>query len=202
MCSFSPSRLPRRGNRPDPAPSRSGTDLPPSRCRLPVLPTPPWAAAPAASPAQEAAITFVSSSWVFPPYSHRSIAPQVTWTQKSRQFRPEPAHFVPTEPLTKAELPRVNLKTENVTDSEEFSCWASHFSAGILCVLQGKMVQRSAKRPAVRACWQFSDALYKQNAPISGSEISGKAPAGQTCPCRAQPGNRSPLHIHSQQKLR
>ena len=137
---------------------------------------------------------------MFPPYSHRSIAPQVTWTQKSRQFRPEPAHFVPTEPLTKAEFPRVNLKTENVTDSEEFSCWASHFSAGILCVLQGKMVQRSAKRPAVRACWQFSDALYKQNAPISGSEISGKAPAGQTCPCRAQPGNRSPLHIHSQQK--
>ena len=94
----------------------------------------------------------------------------------------------------------MDLKTENVTDSEEFSCWASHFSAGILCVLQGKMVQRSAKRPAVRACWQFSDALYKQNAPISGSEISGKAPAGQTCPCRAQPGNRSPLHIHSQQK--
>ncbi len=94
----------------------------------------------------------------------------------------------------------MDLKTENVTDSEEFSCWASHFSAGILCVLQGKMVQRSAKRPAVRVRWQFSDALYKQNAPISGSEISGKAPAGQTCPCRAQPGNRSPLHIHSQQK--
>ena len=67
-------------------------------------------------------------------------------------------------------------------------------------VFQGKMVQRSAKRPAVRVRWQFSDALYKQNAPISGSEISGKAPAGQTCPCRAQPGNRSPLHIHSQQK--
>ena len=55
------------------------------------------------------------------------------------------------------------------------------------------MVQRSAKRPAVRVRWQFSDALYKQNAPISGSEISGKAPAGQTCPCRAQPGNSETL---------
>ena len=94
----------------------------------------------------------------------------------------------------------VDLTPDSMTNGEEFSCWASHFSAGILCVLQGKMVQRSAKRPAVRACWQFSDAPHKQNAPISGSEISGKAPAGQTCPCRAQPGNRSPLHIHSQQK--
>ncbi len=43
---------------------------------------------------------------------------------------------------------RAYLKTGNMTNSEEFFRCASHFFAGILAVLQGKMVWHSGKRPA------------------------------------------------------
>jgi len=45
-------------------------------------------------------------------------------------------------------LRRVYLKTGEMTSSEGFLSWASHFSAGILAVFQGKMAQHWAKRPA------------------------------------------------------
>jgi len=47
---------------------------------------------------------------------------------------------------------RAYLKTGSMTNSEGFFRYASHFSAGILGVLQGKMVRHSGKRPAV---WAF-----------------------------------------------
>jgi len=45
-----------------------------------------------------------------------------------------------------------------MTGSEGFLFCASHFSAGIPAVFQGKMARHRAKRATVRAFWQFSDA--------------------------------------------
>ena len=47
---------------------------------------------------------------------------------------------------------RAYLKTGDMTNSEGFFRCTSHFSAGILCVLQGKMRLYSGKRTAV---WAF-----------------------------------------------
>jgi len=54
----------------------------------------------------------------------------------------------------------VYLNTGEMTGSEGFLLWASHFSAGILAVFQGKMARHRAKRAAVRAFWQCSDTPY------------------------------------------
>ena len=59
-------------------------------------------------------------------------------------------------------MPRVYLKTHDVTGSEGFLRCARHFFAGILDVFQGKMTRRTAKRPAVRVRWEFSDTPYKR----------------------------------------
>jgi hypothetical protein len=53
----------------------------------------------------------------------------------------------------------VYLKTGEMTNSEGFLPWASHFSAGILAVFQGKMGKHRAKRAAAWAFWQFLDTL-------------------------------------------
>ena len=52
---------------------------------------------------------------------------------------------------------RVYLKTHDVTGSEEFLRCARHFFAGILTYFKEKMTRRTAKRPAVRVRWEFSD---------------------------------------------
>ena len=52
---------------------------------------------------------------------------------------------------------RAYLKTGEVTGSKEFSWRAKHFFAGILTYFKEKMTRRTAKRPAVRVRWEFSD---------------------------------------------
>ena len=81
------------------------------------------------------------------PAKHRRMRRNILRTDFARGRSPR-ANFL---------TPRVYLKTENVTGSEEFSRCARHFFRRNTDVFQGKMTRRGVKRPAVRVRWEFSD---------------------------------------------
>ncbi len=74
-------------------------------------------------------------------------------------------------------FPRVYLKTENVTGSEEFSCCARHFFRRNTDVFQGKMTPHSAKRTAVRARWQLEEYTLRMQSKNGSHRISHSAAA-------------------------